>query len=186
MRNSLYPKLSAQKYPEVIYSHDEVTQPCLYFKDNGGVFLGPVKKARFHKSCIRNVITLSQEGYPPPVSLPVPRTHYDILAYVVLDQCANNSVAGCLIFVIEMFICPCGTLKPRGFPYPGDAFHIGLWARNLNLVNRKALTQQIMIESGHNFAHATTAQLSWHLHFCDLIRSLASTLGQTSFPQIHL
>ena len=34
----------------------------------------------------------------------------------------------------------------------------------------------MMIQSGQNFAHATTAQLSWHVQNCDLIRSLESPL----------
>ena len=29
--------------------------------------------------------------------------------------------------------------------------------------------KQIKMRSGHNFAHATTAQLSWHVQYCDLI-----------------
>ena len=31
----------------------------------------------------------------------------------------------------------------------------------------------ISIQSGHNFAHVTTAQLSWHVENCDLIETLA-------------
>ena len=30
----------------------------------------------------------------------------------------------------------------------------------------------LMNRSGHNFAHATTAQLSWHVQNCDLIYKL--------------
>ena len=32
-----------------------------------------------------------------------------------------------------------------------------------------------MIQSGHNFAHVTTAKLSWHVQSCDLIWSLFSS-----------
>ena len=35
----LLSKLVRLKYPEVIYSHEKVRQPCLYFKDSGGVFV---------------------------------------------------------------------------------------------------------------------------------------------------
>ena len=34
------------------------------------------------------------------------------------------------------------------------------------------LLQKIMIRSGHNFAHVTTAKLSWHVQNCDLTGSL--------------
>ena len=34
-----------------------------------------------------------------------------------------------------------------------------------------AITTILMIQSGHNFAHVTTAQLSWHLQHWDQIRS---------------
>ena len=33
-----------------------------------------------------------------------------------------------------------------------------------------------MSQLGHSFAHATTAELSWHVHKCDLIGSLKSDL----------
>ena len=34
-----------------------------------------------------------------------------------------------------------------------------------------ALASILMIESGHNFAHVTTAKLSWHVQGCDLTES---------------
>ena len=34
------------------------------------------------------------------------------------------------------------------------------------------LIQKIMFQSSHNFAHAMTAKLSWHVHNCDLMGSL--------------
>ena len=40
-----------------------------------------------------------------------------------------------------------------------------------------------MIQSGYNFAHVTTAQLSWHVQNCDLIGSLESELKQKRFSQ---
>ena len=51
------------------------------------------------------------------------------------------------------------------------------WAHNANIVNSSvAVTWKIMIQSGHNFAHDTTAQLSWHVQNYDLIRSLETWL----------
>ena len=46
-----------------------------------------------------------------------------------------------------------------------------------------ALTWKIMIQSGHNFAHATTAQLLWHVQNCYLIGSLEPKLVQKVCPQ---
>ena len=39
------------------------------------------------------------------------------------------------------------------------------------------------ITSGQNFAHATTAELSWHVQNCDLIRSSEKELEQNAFSQ---
>ena len=36
---------------------------------------------------------------------------------------------------------------------------------------------------GHNFAYATTAELSWHVHNCNLIRSLEPKSKQNQFSQ---
>ena len=44
-----------------------------------------------------------------------------------------------------------------------------------------ALRFIIMIRSGHNFAHATTAQLLWHVQNCVLIGSLCFTWEQHIF-----
>ena len=38
-----------------------------------------------------------------------------------------------------------------------------------------------MLISDHNFAHAMTAQLSWHVQNCDLNGSLESQLEQNEF-----
>ena len=52
-------------------------------------------------------------------------------------------------------------------------FHGGLWAHNPNLVKiHIALTWKLMIQSGHNFAHVMTAELSWHVQICNQIGSL--------------
>ena len=40
-----------------------------------------------------------------------------------------------------------------------------------------------MIQPCHNFAHATTAQLSWHVQNCDMIESSFSTSDWNIFLQ---
>ena len=40
------------------------------------------------------------------------------------------------------------------------------------------------MRSGHNFAHAMTAELSWHVQNCDLIQSLGSKQEQKQILQI--
>ena len=42
---------------------------------------------------------------------------------------------------------------------------------------------QTAIRSGNNFAHATTAKLSWHMQNCELIGSIESKLKQNEFSQ---
>ena len=62
---------------------------------------------------------------------------------------------------------------------PGTRFTYKFWAQNSNLVKTcDALSWTIMIWSGHNFAHVTTAELSWHVRNHDMIRSLKSKLEQ--------
>ena len=49
-----------------------------------------------------------------------------------------------------------------------------IWQRNHNPKFVKitiALSWTIMIKSGHNFAHGTTAELLWHVQNCGLIES---------------
>ena len=41
----------------------------------------------------------------------------------------------------------------------------------------------IMVQSSHNFAHAMTAQLSWHVQTCDMIGSIQLKLKQYEFSQ---
>ena len=77
----------------------------------------------------------------------------------------------------------------------------GLWAHNPNLANlHTALTWKVIISSGHNFAchnssaammirsdhnfaHVTTAELSWHVQNCDPIGSSESESTQREFQQ---
>ena len=44
-----------------------------------------------------------------------------------------------------------------------------------------AVILTITIQSGHKFAYVTTAQLSWHVQTCDLIRWLVSKWKQHEF-----
>ena len=46
-----------------------------------------------------------------------------------------------------------------------------------------ALTSRVITKSSHNFAHATTAELSWHVQHCDLIGSLESKWKQKQLSQ---
>ena len=47
------------------------------------------------------------------------------------------------------------------------------WAHHLNLLKTlSALVLNLRIRSGHHFAHATTAQLWWHVQNCNLIEPL--------------
>ena len=60
---------------------------------------------------------------------------------------------------------------------PGTHYTNGLWAHNPNFLYKKekksniqvVLMWIVVIHSGHNFAHATTAELSWHVQNSDLI-----------------
>ena len=55
----------------------------------------------------------------------------------------------------------------------GTHFTKSFWAHNWNLMKILiALTCWIIVISGHNFAHGTTAELPWHVQICDLIWSL--------------
>ena len=45
------------------------------------------------------------------------------------------------------------------------------------------LTWKLMVQSGHNFAHVTTAKLSWPVQICDLIGSLESKLEPKEFSK---
>ena len=52
----------------------------------------------------------------------------------------------------------------------GRISQVGLRDHNLNLVKiHVVITWAILMRSRHNFAHVTTAKLSWHVHICDLI-----------------
>ena len=65
------------------------------------------------------------------------------------------------IYLITLIFNPSST---------GTHFTKGLWAHNSNLVKiLVALILILMILSGHNFAHAMAAELSWHVQNYDLI-----------------
>ena len=63
-----------------------------------------------------------------------------------------------------------------------------LWAHNPNLVKLcTVLIWNLMIRSGHNFAHAMTAQLLRHVQYCGLIGSLKIKIRSTrSFTRFQL
>ena len=46
--------------------------------------------------------------------------------------------------------------------------------------------KQIMTRSYYNCAHATTAQLSWHMQICVMIGPFESNLEQNNFHKIQL
>ena len=51
------------------------------------------------------------------------------------------------------------------------------WAHNWNLVKLQiTLISILMVQSRYNFAHATTGQLSEHVHNCDMILSIIFNL----------
>ena len=95
--------------------------------------------------------------------------------YFLKNDCFNNHLQGYVIWFhvhfweIELSV-PIG-MSPHheGWTY----FAKGLQALNRNLVKIFfALICMLTIQSGHKFARATTAQLSWHVQNCGLIWSL--------------
>ena len=66
----------------------------------------------------------------------------------------------------------------------GAHFTKKLWAHNPNLVKTQvAFPSLIMFWSCHNFAHATTAQLSWHVQNCDMIGASKYQLEEKELSQ---
>ena len=63
-------------------------------------------------------------------------------------------------------------------PHQGPQIHFtnGLSTHNPNLRHSYFSTWKIMIRAGHNFAHATTAELSWHVQKSDLVIYINSKL----------
>ena len=57
---------------------------------------------------------------------------------------------------------------------PETNFTEGLWAHNPNLlkINNVLMQKTLPDQTGHNFPHVTTAEMSWNLPNCDLIGSL--------------
>ena len=52
----------------------------------------------------------------------------------------------------------------------GTNFTKGLWTRDWNLVEIIFVQIKILlIRTSHKFAHATRAELSWHVQDCDMI-----------------
>ena len=79
----------------------------------------------------------------------------------------DSHYKGHLIFIMKIPI-PVST---------GTCFTKFLWGHDPNFVKSQVnLSWKIIIQSSHNFAHVTTAQLSWHVQNYDLIGSLQSKL----------
>ena len=69
--------------------------------------------------------------------------------------------------------------------WPGTRFTNILWAHNPKLVKiHVAVTWKQLMISGHNFAHAMTAELSWHVQICDLIGLLEWKLNMLTQKEI--
>ena len=72
----------------------------------------------------------------------------------------------------------------------GGKVRDSVWKTVYELVNLILLKiyiagmRNIMIQSGHNFAHAMTAELSWHVQNYYLIKSVESKLEQNECSQI--
>ena len=70
--------------------------------------------------------------------------------------------------VSHIIQCPYRQHHPQG-----THFTKALWVYYWNIVQIiSAIIMILMIKFGHNFAHVTTALLSWHVQHCDLIWSL--------------
>ena len=52
------------------------------------------------------------------------------------------------------------------------------------MLMKSTLTWKIIIRPGHNSAHATTAELLWHVQMCDPIGMLESCMPQRVYERI--
>ena len=70
---------------------------------------------------------------------------------------------------------------------PGNQFAKGLGAHDWNLVKILFVPISILMSwSGHNFAHATTAKLLWHVQNCGLIGPFFTTRDLHVFYKIWI
>ena len=85
-------------------------------------------------------------------------------------------------------LCLWGFLRCIRGQWSGDHSTKGLWAYNWNLIKIICdLNVILIIQSGHNFAHVTTAVLSWHVQNCDLMGSVIFEVKATwSFQRFGL
>ena len=91
-------------------------------------------------------------------------------ALCIFDAAAGNKLSRKT--AIDILICSIRCQRRASRP-PGNRFTKGLWAHNWNLWQFvSVLILIIIIWSGHNFAHAMTAELSWYVQKCGLIRGL--------------
>ena len=80
---------------------------------------------------------------------------------IVSKQC------GCNMKVGDTNVCCCGV------DFRSKHLTKGLWTYDWNLAKIIfAVIFLLTIQSGHKFAHVTTAQLSWHVQNCELIRPI--------------
>ena len=62
-----------------------------------------------------------------------------------------------------------------------------LWAHNSKLIKIPvAMGRKVMIQSCHNYAHATTAQLLWHVQIWDLIGQSIHNYSKENFHKISV
>ena len=66
---------------------------------------------------------------------------------------------------------------------PRTYFTHRLWTQSKSYQNMSVLARKMTIWSDHNFAHAMTAQLSWHVQNCELIGSLDLELERKVLSQ---
>ena len=87
------------------------------------------------------------------------------------------------------WVCLCGwggecLIMIQLYCVPETHLTRSLWAHNPNLIKLHVdITWKILTRSGHNFAHVTTAELSWHVQSGELIRSIMLNLEQKEFWQ---
>ena len=83
---------------------------------------------------------------------------------------------------MKSFVRPLGIFPGLLMGCLGNQWSISqtaLWAHNPNFLKvHVAVMWKLIIQSGHNFAHAMTAELSWHVQNCDLVGLPESKLEQ--------
>ena len=86
----------------------------------------------------------------------------------VISHCLSTP----FVILIPLWCIPDNPLRAGGVFPVWNILHKSLWAHNCNLIKIFYFYFYLIIRSGHNFVHVTTAQLPWHVQNCDLIWSL--------------